>query len=267
MRLAYSAAAVYAAGLLLGLRLGALRARHPLRWLRAAADSLASDPLRFGAVLVAAYGALSFRYPLGRSDVAHIMTAIAPGAVLLVVAADRLAAAWLADRARRLVVATRAAALLVFVLHAGAVDPASPFELLRHSIREIASLARQGYEPVGSAHVQEVASWVRSNTEEGEPVLFLPNDAAYYYLTRRPSPIRFVLGHQMVTDAHRAEALAALRARPPRAIVWDHGVLKVDGIPDRDVFGPEFLAWVDGQYREATRIGRTSILRRIDRGW
>ena len=67
-------------------------------------------------------------------------------------------------------------------------------------------------------------------TAPGEPVLFLPNDAAYYYLTDRPSPTRFVLGHQIVGDDHRREVLADLESAPPRYIVWDHDALVVDGI-------------------------------------
>ena len=49
-------------------------------------------------------------------------------------------------------------------------------------------------------------------------MLFLPDDGAYYYLTDRPNPIRFVMGHQIVTDAHRREVLSDLRENPPRYI-------------------------------------------------
>jgi hypothetical protein len=260
-RVGHAAPAVYAAALLLGLRVGSLEARRPLAWLRAAVSSLSGDPFRFGVVATAVFGALSFRSALGRSDITHIMNAVVPAAVLMVVAVDRIAADWRAERARRGLAATRAAALLLFALHAGAQDTGMPLRLIGYSASDIGTLARTGYSPPGSPHVMQVARWILDNTETGEPVLFMPNDAGYYYLTQRRSPIRFVLGHQMVTQAHRAEALAALRARPPRFVVWDHGVLEVDDIGYRDVFGRPFLAWIERNYTEAARMGRTRILR------
>ena len=93
-------------------------------------------------------------------------------------------------------------------------------------------------------------------------MLFLPDVASYYYLTRRASPIRFVLGHQIVTDEHRAEVLAALRARPPRYVVWDDTLLWVDAIDPRVFLGPALTRWIESGYVEETRIGKTRMLRR-----
>jgi hypothetical protein len=70
------------------------------------------------------------------------------------------------------------------------------------------------------------------------------------------------MGHQIATDAHRAEVLAALRREPPRFVVWDHGALRVDGLPDERVFGPELLGWIGAGYAEAARLGEVSILER-----
>jgi hypothetical protein len=109
--------------------------------------------------------------------------------------------------------------------------------------------------------VQEVWRWVLTHAEPDDPVLFLPDVASYYYLTRRPSPIRFVLGHQIVTDEHRLEALAALRARPPRYVVWDDTLLWVDAINPRVYLGPVLTRWIESNYVEEARIGKTRILR------
>jgi hypothetical protein len=54
---------------------------------------------------------------------------------------------------------------------------------------------------------------------------------------RRDSP-RFELSYQMVADAHSAEALVDLRHSRPRSVVSDLGVLRVDRIAYRIVFGP-----------------------------
>ena len=262
LRLGYVAPVVCAAALLLAVPLAALRARQPLAWLRAATEALARDPLRLGAALVALFGALAFRSALGRSDITHILMILAPTALLVVVGLDRLVGAWIADPARRPIVATRVAALILLVLHGGLLEKPSPVRTVLDSYGDISTLARAGYAPRGNRHVQRVWRWVLTHTEPGEPMLFLPDVASYYYLTRRASPIRFVVGHQIVTDAHRAEALAALRARPPRYVVWDDTLLWVDDIAPRVFLGPALSDWIESSYVEETRIGRTRILRR-----
>jgi hypothetical protein len=86
------------------------------------------------------------------------------------------------------------------------------------------------------------------------------------YLTDRPNPIRFVMGHQIVTDAHRREVLSDLRESPPRFVVWDHDAYRVDDLPDDLVFGRPLLDWIDRSYRSQTRIEGVEVLRRIDPG-
>ncbi len=262
LRLAYSAPFVCAGALLIAVPVAALRMRHPFVWMREAAGMLAGDPLRLATALVALFGVFSFRSALGRSDLWHVLMILAPAALLLVVGLDRLIGAWIANAARRSLVATRAVALILLVMQSGLVDKAEPTHVLRYSIKFIGSLARGEYAPRGDRHVQRVWRWVLVHTEPDEPVLFLPDIASYYYLTRRPSPIRFVLGHQIVTDAHRAEVLAALQARPPRYVVWDDTLFPVDGIAPRRFLGAPLVDWIDRGYTEEKRIGKTRILRR-----
>src|SRR5262249_2364534 len=133
---------------------------------------------------------------------------------------------------------------------------------LGQSAREAVRLWRHGNHPVGSAEVMRVVRWLELRLAPEDRVLALPNDGAYYYLLARPSPIRFVMGHQIATAAHRAEVLAALRRPPPRFVLWDDGALRVDGLPDERVFGAELLAWIDAHYALATRQGRVRILER-----
>ena len=262
LRLGYSAPFICAAALLLSVPLAALRARQPLAWLRAATQTLAKDPLRLAVALVALFGLLAFRSALGRSDIAHILMIIAPAALLVVVGFDRLVGAWTADPARRPIVATRAVALILLALHGGWLEKPEPVRSVLYSLSDISTLAHVGYAPRGSRHVQEVWRWVLTHTAPGEPVLFLPDVASYYYLTRRASPIRFVLGHQIVTDAYRAEALATLRARPPRYVVWDDTLLWVDAIDPRVYLGAALVDWIERGYVEEARIGKTRMLRR-----
>jgi len=262
LRLGYSVPLVCAAALLIAVPVAALRLRHPIVWIREAADTLARDPLRLATALLALFGLLSFRSALGRSDLLHVMAVVAPPALLVVVGIDRLIGAWIADHGRRSLVATQAVALSLLLLLSGLPDQATPTGSARYSFELIGRLARGEYAPRGNRHVQQVWRWVLTHTEPDEPVLFLPDFASYYYLTRRPSPIRFVLGHQIVTDAHRAEVLQALRARPPRYIVWGDGLLPVDGIEPRVFLGAALFDWIERAYAEETRFGKTRLLRR-----
>ena len=107
-----------------------------------------------------------------------------------------------------------------------------------------------------------VVRWLELRLAPEDRVLALPNDGAYYYLLARPSPIRFAMGHQIATAAQREEVLEALRRAPPRFVLWDDGALRVDGLPDERVFGPELLAWIGAGYTEAARLGRVRLLER-----
>ena len=63
----------------------------------------------------------------------------------------------------------------------------------------------------------------------------------------------------MVTDAHRAEALADLRAAPPRYVVWNDAGLRLDEIGDELVLGPELWAWIHASYEPRDRVGGMRI--------
>jgi hypothetical protein len=264
LRLCYSTPFILGSALLIAVPVAKLRLRHPLVWLREASETLTLDPLRLATALLALFGTLSFRSALGRSDLVHLLMVLPPAALLLVVGIDRLTLAWLADPARRGLVATRAVALTLLILLSGMLEKATPVLAGRYTLELIRRLSTGEYAPRGNRHVEQIWRWVLRNTEPDEPVLFLPDLASFYYLTRRPSPIRFVLGHQIVTDAQRAEVLETLRARPPRYIVWDDGLVAVDGIEPRLFLGAPLFDWIHSAYAEETRIGKARMLRLRD---
>lgn len=261
VRLAHGIAAVYASALLLALPISQLDPRRPLASLSALTAGLRRDPWRTSILLTSLFGLLSFRVALGRSDTAHVLATLPLAALLVVVAFDRLLASPRPGRGSRRLTAWRAAALGLFLLHAGFAEFGRPISQLEKSAGNLAKLAREGNHPVGSRELDRVTRWIRERTPPGDPVLFLPNDAAFYYLTDRPSPIRFVMGHQIVTEAHRAEVLADLRANPPRFIVWDHDALRIDDLSDELVFGSDLLRWIEERYQEEARIGSVEIMR------
>jgi len=261
MRLAYCIAAVYVGGLLLALPISQLDPRRPLASFSAVIAQLQRDPWRASVLLASLFGLLCFRVALGRSDPSHILQTLPPAALLVVVALDRSIDLLRSSQGSRWLGAWRVAALGILLLHSGFAAFAMPVSNLRSNAEEIVRLVRRGNHPVGSLELNLVTRWIGERTEPTDPVLFLPNNAAYYYLTDRPSPIRFVMGHQIVTEAHRAEVLADLRASPPRFIVWDHDALRIDSLPDELVFGSELLRWIEASYREETRIESVEILR------
>jgi hypothetical protein len=262
LRLGYAVPAVAWAALLLALPLSRLDPRRPLASAARVVGVLRRDAARASFCLCGVFGLLCFRSALGRSDLVHVVAALPPAALLVALAADRLHADWREHRRPRALVAWRAAALALFVLAAGLGEAPRPLRDLARNASDAAALARQGSHPVGSREVMRVVRWLQLHSAPEDAILFLPNDAAYYYLLDRPSPIRFVMGHQIATDVHRAEVLATLRRAPPRFVVWDHGALRVDDLPDERVFGPELLRWIGTSYAEATRLGDVSVLER-----
>jgi hypothetical protein len=262
LRLGYAAPAVSWAAILLALRVDRIDPRRPLASARETLRALRRDARRASAFLCGVFGLLCFRTALGRSDLVHLVAVLPPAALLLALAADGLSAAWRERRGARALVAWRAAALALFVLAAGFAEAPRPLRELARQASDAAALWRHGNRPQGSREVMRVVRWLQLRSDPADAILFLPNDAAYYYLLDRPSPIRFVMGHQIATDAHRAEVLAALRRASPRFVVWDEGALRVDGLPDDRVFGRELLAWLDASYVEVAHLGDVSIRER-----
>ncbi len=259
-RLAHGIAAVYVAGVLLALPVSRLDPRQPFASLSGVLAGLRRDPWRTSILLTSLFGLLCFRVALGRSDAAHILSTLPPAALLVVVAFDRLVGSPGTGNGSRGLTLWRVAALGVFLLHAGFAGFSKPIPKLEKSVENLVKLAREGNQPAWSWKLDQVTRWIRERTQPGDPVLFLPNNAAYYYLTDRPSPIRFVMGHQIVTQAHREEALADLRANPPRFVVWDHEALRIDDLSDELVFGSELLGWIEENYQKEARRGSVEIM-------
>ena len=232
--------------------------RSPLLWLRRLRDAWRARPERIETALVAIFGLAAYRSTLGRSDQIHLYAIAAPSILLLALGADRLLDA--RRRAPRWVALQLAlgAALVWFGGVVTGTGAAGAFHL-RNEARTAWVAFGAGAHRHGNGAVNRVVAWLTANSEPQDRFYFLPNDAALYYLTGRPPPTRFVVSHQMVTDAHRAEALSDLRAAPPRYVVWNDASLRLDGIGDEVVLGPELWAWLHSHYRPAERIGGMRI--------
>jgi hypothetical protein len=260
LRMSYAVPVVCLGAFLLMLPVSALDLRHPLRSLREAADGLARDPQRLMIWIIAIFGMIAFRSAMGRASLHRTHAALPAVALLLCVALDHALATW-RDPSRRGLAVWRAVTLAALFAFVGFWQTSSPLSDSWRSLRFGVHLYETDYRPRGHANIARVTRYIREHTEANEPVLFLPNNGAYYYLTDRPNPIRFVMGHQMVGDAHRAEALDDLTARPPRYVVWDHHALRVDDLPDEKVFGPAILKFISDNYEIERRVERIDILR------
>ena len=259
-QLGYGVPAVCLGGFLLALPISRVDLRRPLASARAICLELRQDPLRTGVLAVAVFGLLAFRSALGRSDLKHMIDTLPAAVVLLVVAADRGITCWRSGAWPSGFAIWRAGLFALLLGNLGFSLAAEPFRDAAESVR-LLSVWRDGRQPVGDPHVMRVARWVQLRTKPGEPVLFLPNNGAYYYLADRPNPIRFVMGHQIVTEAHREEVLSQLRSQPPRYLVWDDAALRVDGLSDEQVFGAPLLRWLEANYAEERHFGEVSIRR------
>jgi hypothetical protein len=258
LRLGYAVPAICLGGLLLLLPVSGFDVRHPLRSVRELADGLARDPVRLMMFLIAIFGMIAFRSAMGRASLHRTHSSLPAVALLLCFALDRAISVF---REQPRIATWRIVTLAVCFGLGGFWQTASPLSDSWRSLRFGVQTFRIGHRPRGDQHVMRVTRWVQLNTKPNEPVLFLPNDAAYYYLTDRPNPIRFVMGHQMVGDAHRAEVIADLNERPPRFIVWDDHALRVDDLSDELVFGPEILAFIQDEYQAEKQFGEVTIYR------
>ncbi len=260
-QLGYAVPAIVLAAFLVALPVAGLRAGAPLSSLRELLAALRGDPERTLLLAVSLFGLLSFRSALGRSDVVHMIATLPAAALLIAVTCDRAFGLWHARPKEHLLAAWRCAAALLLVFLSGFTLAASPLAGARETLAWLGDPGGSASRSKGDANVNLVARWVREHTGPEDSVLFLPNNGAYYYLTDRPNPIRFVMGHQMVTEAHRQESLARLRSTPPAYVVWDDGALRVDGLSDPQVFGRDLLAWIESNYERETRFGAVEILR------
>jgi hypothetical protein len=252
----YAIPAVLVVGLGVSLPRRVPSVRGPLPWLRRLVDDWASRPRAREVALLALFGLVAFRSALGRSDTLHLFAVAGPATLLLAVGADRLLARWRDDAARfELVLAA-----LLFWLGGFASGPAAAGAYhLRAGVDTAVRFVRGGPEGRGSGAIARVVGWLEAHSEPDDRFYFLPNEAALYYLTDRLSPTRFVVAHQMVTDAHRAEALRDLRAAPPRYVVWNDASLKLDGADDAVLLGPALWDWLQRSYALRQRVGGMRI--------
>lgn len=258
LRMGLALGAISVLGLALSLPRIPIHPRSPLRWIRALLDDWAAQPDRFAVAVVAFFGLVAYRTALGRSDAFHLFSCTATAFLLIAIAVDRLLDRLRDDRALVALQLGLGAFLLVGSGLATGAGGAALFHL-EATAATLGRIATGGIDPRGNGAVNRVVEWLEANSEPDDRFYFLPNDAALYYLTRRPPTTRWVVSHQMVTEAYRQEAFADLRAAPPRYVVWNDATLRVDEIGDEIILGPALWEWLHASYEPVKRVGGMRI--------
>jgi hypothetical protein len=262
LRLGYSLPLISTAALLLGVRAEEIDWRHPLAAFSRLRRGLAEDPARLAVIAIALYSLATFRYAIGRSDTEHLIRVAAIPALLLLiglgVSLDSLRTSSGIGRARS---AWRVAGLALLAYQSGLLLVAQPISNLERSGPQIARIFTGDPAPRAASRPLWLLDWLEREVNQDDGVLFLPNNAGFYYMLGRAPPTRFGLASQMVTDAHRREALNDLEREPPEYVVIDENIFRPDEIPDDVVLGSETVRWIQQNYVLAWREYRFIVLR------
>ena len=230
-----------------------------------------------GALLV--FGLLLFRAALGRSDDSHFYFALPPALLLAFLMLDD-AASGPATRpnvakigGRGLIAALLLSMALLFgtsrVLHENTFAVLSGLPRLpsKFTVRErgvaLPQLSRGGtfYHPKTAEDLEIIGNALDRHTKRGDPVLFFPNEAAYYFLFDRKVPTRFVHAYFAATAAHRREMVAELEQRQPAFVVYSLDTWRIDDISE-NIQVPEVVDYLNEKYHLAEDLGGILILRR-----
>lgn len=238
-------------------------------------------PLRAGLLL---FGLLLFRTSLGRSDISHYINSSLPAFVLALLMVDAMIGRAkgsngppLLRAGRLLMAATLVLAMALVIgnlsrfrdnltgLVSGLRHLPAKFHLQQAGVR-VPELPRLGIfvDPETAATMRKIKSSLDRLTKERDPVLFFPNEAAYYFLFNRKNPSRYVLSYIAVTTAQRLEMVADLERNRPQVVVYTLEDWRIDGIPEH-IQVPEVVAYLRANYTVAEDLGGVVILRRIAR--
>jgi hypothetical protein len=221
-------------------------------WLRARAHRA---PFRHGLlVAVVVFGGIFFLRTLGRSDEAHLVSALPPTCLLL---AHALASA--AGMLRPSVWVERAVvagALAGWIFLLGS-DRHLPVERRgTHALASVPGVAIRSAEQ--ARHIDRVVAVLRERTRPDQTVLNLAWSPLFHVLADRPGPggLDVVMPGSFLDAAEEEAFVARLAAAPPAAVIWP--AQPFDGRPDRDVrrTAPRVAHWVQAHYEPRETAGR-----------
>lgn len=220
-------------------------------------------------------GVLLFRAALGRADEVHVLYASPPAALLVAELFDRALHRRRTDGlAKALVLAVPAAVLGVgwatAKLRGNVVDGVRDAVEVRRKwtvddalrAEAAAALPRAGVS-LGPLRrpLEELARFLHGATAPGEPVAFLPVDAALYFLLERANPTPFGTVLQASSKGLRERWIDAFERAAPRYVVYASDRWLIDGVPIERA-APEIVAHLRARYRFQRHVGGFAILER-----
>lgn len=227
------------------------------------------------------YGLVLFRVALGRSEGGQTMKVLIPALLLTCSWVDDL---WARLRSVPACRAQRPVLALVLLAVAGnfvggvLFDPPVRRRMERawecavmwdgkltarvagHAVAEIPGLGVY-VDPETAVALREIRSFLQANTDAREPVLFFPNEAAYYFLLDRPNPTRYAVTYFATTFDRQREVIRDLERARPRFVVVSRNTWRVDKIPE-NVQIPLIVDYLRAHYRLAQRLRTADILER-----
>jgi hypothetical protein len=230
---------------------------------------------------LAAYGLLLFASPLSRPDLTHLLFAMIPAFVLLVMLAERAVDVLLSrDRgwARR-TAATAFLAAVAIGLGSFDVDTRENVGLFARQAWLNATARGAG---VGDADARElhaargggvrlpareaedldaVVALLREETAPGEAVWAFPNEPMVNFLADRPLAGRYPLALFAVTRDQREDLVSRVDESNVRLAVVNRKPAAVDGIPSRDAV-PEAWDYLETHFVPERELGRFVVMRR-----
>jgi len=232
--------------LLFGAYALVLAARAVSAWRR-------EEPFRQGLLLaVAVWGGVNFLRTLGRSDEAHLVSALPPACLLwahaLHLGVGR-AARELRARPRRVAEWTAVGlALAAWIVLVGSDRFLSPEERGRHPVAAVPGLRVPS--AAKAREIDAVVAAIREHTAPGDTVLNLAFSPLFHALTGRTGPggPDVVMPGTFLSAAEEERFLERLRRDPPAAVIWPRHPF--DGMPSRHVTrtAPRVAAWVRAHY-------------------
>ncbi|MFQ5716103.1 MAG: ArnT family glycosyltransferase [Nitrospinales bacterium] len=115
--------------------------------------------------------------------------------------------------------------------------------------------------PVEAKWLKEIVSWIQNHSRKGDPILALPLNPIFYYLTDRvnPTPHDWILPG-MLNKTEQEKVVAQLEANRPKVIVYAD--IAIDGREERRFsnYAPVIFSFIAANYRLRERIGFFQIL-------
>jgi len=230
-----------------------------------------------GLLCTAVVSAVLFRAALGRSDLYHLwFYGAVPVVLLSALLTERL---WdVATREFRVLICLLSCLAVLGVI---AVDAEGEVRFPDEEELRLAKLAGVGGDPLAKRTINadrtgdlellprlavqvEVTLHRVKELPKNQGVYFFPSEAAYYYLTRRPVPLRYLWAYDAATPRMQQLAIDDLEATKPQWLFRSTDTFSIDHIP-RTHLMPRIDSYLKDNYRLVEVLAGATLHERVER--